>query len=155
MSLISNNKFRIGICWFLIVAACVSMMFVGDKASPQPATPSITETDQICISGALAESWMYVLTDKEFINEAVKMYESISYEESDQPMDMMTVGEVYCLTFSKGNEQLASFCVNKNGIFVTKPGTQPYKITSDFDFGELDRLIQKYSPLKATPDQIG
>lgn len=154
MNLISNNKFRIGVCWLLIVIACVSMMFVSNKPQ-QPVKPSITETNQICIKGAIPEDWMQVVTDKQFISEVVNWYDNITYEETTQQMDAMKTGEVYSLTFYKGRVEIASITINSDGIFVFELGTQPYKITSDFDFDELDSLIQGVisKPADATQDE--
>lgn len=150
MNSISNNKVRIVVCWILLIVVCVTMTFIPQKsAKPQTTTPppkpqlTVSDADQVCITGALYESWMYVVTDKDFLNKTSKMLDGLKYEKSDKAVNMMNAKEVYSLTYSKGNEQIKTFIIDINGMMSFEAGGQSYKITSDFDFSELDRLIQE------------
>lgn len=150
MSSISNKTVRIIICWVLLIVACVAMIFIPQKsvqteAAPPPAKPELklSDADQVCIKGALYESWMYVFTDKQFIADTAKILDNLEYEKSKDAVNMMDAHKVYCLTFSKGNKHIKKFIVDDNNMLCFSEGTQSYKITSDFDFEELSKLVQE------------
>lgn len=135
MNLISSNILK-RIC---VLMLCVFMLISITACSKN--TEDIEEVDQICVSGSYVESWMYVYTDKDFVNEMVDIYNSIQYEETDEDVDVMTEGEVLFFTFNKGNDQQAKFIVDKNSVFTFEAGTQCYKITSEFDFDYVKGLV--------------
>ena len=135
------------VCMVLSISACTKN------------TKDIEEVDQICVSGSYAESWMYVYTDEDFINEMVDIFNGIEYEETEESVDMMTAGEVLSFTFSKGNDVQTKFIVDKNNFFTFEAGTQAYKITSDFDFDYVKGLVDEQreafeKTLEATPDEV-
>lgn len=138
------------------IALCACIVFSCVACAKMPR--NLDETDQICVSGALYESWMYILTDDDFISQVVTTLESLEYEKSDEAVDMMTEKGVLCLSLSKGNENITKFIVDKNGRFCFEAGTQAYVITSEFDFEEFKALVDKEiesvkESLNATADE--
>lgn len=136
MSLILSNAFKRVVAFVLCVLLCLSL------SSCTNSTKDINEVDQICVSGSYAESWMYVFTDETFIDEMVSIFNGIEYEKTDASVDMMTVGEVYSFTFSKGTETQEAFIVDKNNNFVFEAGGQVYSIVSEFDFDKVKSLVE-------------
>ncbi len=126
---------------FAVFVLCMCIAFSCTACAKVP--KNINETDQICVSGALYESWMYVLTDKEFVTEMVTLLDEIEFEKSDEAVDMMTAGEIISFSFSKGNETITNFIVDKNGRFCFEAGEQAYVITSDFDFEHVKSLVDE------------
>ncbi len=141
MNLTSSKAFRICICWVLFLVACVGMFFIPKCEQG----PSLSDADQVCVSGALYESWMYVITDKAFLDETSKVLSSLDYKESEKAVNMMDEGKVLCFTYSKGSEQIQKYIVDSNGMLCFEAGGQSYKITSDFDFDKLSKLVKQYS----------
>ena len=140
MNLTSSKAFRICLCWVLLIAFCIGMMFV---SKPEQG-PSIYDADQVCVSGALYESWMYVITDKAFIEQTTVILSNLEYEKSKDYVNMMEPQEVLCFTYSKGSELIQKYIVDKNGMLCFEAGGQSYKITSEFDFDELYNLLKPY-----------
>ncbi len=138
MNLISNNILKRFCALVLFVCMLMCMTACSSKN-----TENIEEVDQICVSGSYVESWMYVYTDEDFINEMVDIYNSIQYEETDEAVDVMTAGEVLFFTFNNGNDAQAKFIVDKNSVFTYEAGTQSYKITSEFDFDYVKGLVDE------------
>lgn len=151
MNSISNNKTRIIFCWVLLIVVCIGMTFI-PKKNTQPAVPALTldDADQVCISGALYESWMYVVADKQFLNDTIEILDNLKYEKSDKAVNMMDAHKVYQFTYSKGNKQIKTFIVDSTGMLCFKAGGESYKITSQFDFKELDTIVQEYQATKKT-----
>ncbi|MBQ4128851.1 MAG: hypothetical protein IJD68_03665 [Ruminococcus sp.] len=140
----------------LAVLLCVCICFCFTACTKN--TKNIKNVDQICVSGSYAESWMYVLTDEEFVNEMVEIYNSVKYEKSEEYVDMMTAGEVLSFTYSNGSENVATFIVDKNLNLAFKAGGKPYRITSEFDFNDVYSKVKGQSQkvddsIAATPDQ--
>ena len=123
-------------------------------------TDDIEDVDQICVSGSYAESWMYVYTDEDFVNEMVDIYNSMKYEKTDETVDVMSEGEVLFFTFNNGNVEQAKLIVDKNSVITFEAGTQSYKITSEFDFDYVKGLVYEQQEKAfekapdATPDEI-
>ncbi|MBQ8538428.1 MAG: hypothetical protein IJ433_02110 [Ruminococcus sp.] len=138
----------------IALVLCICMSFAGCVSK----TDNIKDVDQICVSGSYTESWMYVFTDKGFIDEMVTVYNDLQYEETDENVDMMTAGEIYSFTFSKGNDTLARFIVDSNNVMTFEAGTQCYKIVSDFDFEHIKSLVEEQtlavSGADATSDEV-
>lgn len=138
MSLILNKSIRVLLACVLCVCICLSLTACTKN------TKDIKDVDQICVTGAVYESWMNVIADEEFVTEMVDMYNGLKYEKSDVQNDMSTEGECYSFTFNNGNETVATFIVDKSGNFSFEPGGQAYHITSDFDFEDLKDLVDEY-----------
>lgn len=138
----------------LMLSVCLCLPFAGCTKN----TKNVKNVDQICVSGSYAESWMYVFTNQDFIDDMVEVFNNIKYEKTDETVDMMTVDDVLFFTFSNGNSTLSKLIVDKNGIMTFEAGTDCYKIVSDFDFDYVKELVNKQidamsSPV-ATPDQL-
>lgn len=137
----------------LVLCVCICFAFTACTRN----TKNIKGADQICVSGALFESWMYVFTDEEFVAEMVEIFNDAEYEKSDVAVDMMTAGECLSFTFSKGNDTLTKFIVDKSGNFCFEAGTQAYRLVSDFDFsyvkGLVDEQIDAINGGTSTPDE--
>lgn len=131
-----NKTSRALVSALLLICLCFLM-----TACSKNATKDINGADQICVSGSYAESFMYIVTDEDFIQRMTDIYNSLEYEETDETVDMMTVGEVVSLSFNKGNENLGTLIVDKNNIMTFEAGTQCYRITSQFDFDEMKALV--------------
>lgn len=138
MSSTLNKSLRVLVCCVLCVCICLSLTACAQN------TEDIKDVDQICVSGAVYESWMYVLANEEFIAEMVDIYNGVKYEETDTQNDMSTSGECYSFTFNNGNETLATFIVDKSGNFSFEAGGQPYHIVSDFNFDYIKDLVDEY-----------
>lgn len=137
MSSILSKSLRILTVLVLVLAMCFSI--VGCDKNRK----DIKETDQICVSGAYVESFMYVFTDEAFVDEMVKVFENLKYEDTDESVDMMTAGKVFSFTFSNGNDTLARFIVDSNNTMTFEAGTQCYKIVSEFDFEHIKALVNE------------
>lgn len=151
MSLISNKILKRVAALLL----CVCVLFCATACTKN--TKNIKDVDQICVSGALYESWMHVYTDEEFVSEMVDIFNNLQYEKTEQSVNMMTAGEVLSFTFSKGNEQKATFIVDKNGVFAFEAGDKSYKIVSDFDFSYVYDLVESQKDTDdtaATDDEV-
>lgn len=137
----------------LVLAVCLCIPLAGCTRN----TKNIEDIDQICVSGAYTESWMNVFTDDTFINDMIEVYNAVKYEKTDEVIDLMTAGDVYFFSFSNGNDTLAKFIVDKNGIMTFEAGTECYKIVSDFDFSYIQEIVQKQvdasSNKEATADE--
>ncbi|MBQ7133362.1 MAG: hypothetical protein IJO20_02600 [Ruminococcus sp.] len=152
MSLTLNKVLRAVVS----VLLCVCICFAFSACTKN--TKNIKGADQICVSGALYESFMYVFTDEVFVDEMVTIFNDAKYEISDTPVDMMTPGECLSFTFSKGNDTLSKFIVDKSGTFCFVAGEQSYKLVTDFDFdyvkGLVDEQIKALNGTEATPDEV-
>ena len=137
MSSTLSKIFKTVLALVLVVCLCVPLSGCVRN------TRNIKNIDQICVSGAYTESWMYVFTDDTFINDMIEIYNTVEYEKTDEVIDLMTAGEVYFFSFSYGNNNQTKFIVNKNGIMTFEAGTECYKIVSDFDFSYIEELVQK------------
>ena len=138
MSSILNKSLRVLLCCVLCVCICLSLTACTRN------TKNISDVDQICVTGAVYESWMYVVADETFVAEMVEIYNGLKYEKTDTQNDMSTEGECYSFAFNNGNETLAKFIVDKSGNFSFEPGGQAYHITSDFDFEHIKDLVDEY-----------
>lgn len=152
MNSILSKSIRVLVACVLCVCICLSLTACTRN------TRNIDEVDQICVSGALYESWMYVLADKEFVDEMVEIYNSISYEKTDALVDTDCIGGVLFFSFNNGSENVAKFIVDKNNNFYFEAGKQAYHIVSDFDFDYVNGLVKEYSDKTedtiATPDEV-
>lgn len=135
MSSILNKTLRCLVA--VVLCLCMCLSFAGCSSK----TVDIEGADQICVSGSYAQSFMYVLTDDAVVGELSEMYNSIKYEETDEYIDISAGTDVYSLTFSNGNETLATIILDSNNNFVFSAGTQVYHIVSDFDYDRLKELI--------------
>lgn len=104
-------------------------------------TKDIEGVDQVCVSGAYAESHMFVISDQEIVDELTSMYNSIKYKETDELIDAYAGENIYNLTFSQGNETLGSIIIDDNLNFVFNAGEQVYHVESDFDFDRFTELL--------------
>ncbi len=105
----------------------------------------IRKADQICVSGALYESWMYIITDEAFIDETAKIFTSMNCKKSDNAVNMMDAGETLSFTFSKGEETLGKVIVDSSNRVCFEAGAQSYDITSEFDFDYVKDLVDKHT----------
>ena len=151
MNLILSKLCRVATAFALVLCICLSVTGCANK------TDNIKDVDQICVSGSYVESWMYVFTDEAFVEEMVKVYNGLQYEETDENVDMMTAGEVLSFTYSNGNDTLARLIVDSNKVMTFEAGTQCYKIVSDFDFEHIKSLVDEQtlavSGTSATDDE--
>ncbi|MBR2715209.1 MAG: hypothetical protein IKB73_03265 [Ruminococcus sp.] len=141
----------------LALILCLCMCFMLCSCKKKADKLDVEEISQICVKGALYESWMCNFTDDEFISEMVKMYNGIRYEKSEEAVNMMDAEKVYSLTFYNDDETVATFIVDVNKNCSFEAGGESYHIVSDFDFEELSKMINdQKTELKssiATPDQ--
>ncbi len=137
MSSILNKVFKSALALTLALAMCVSLTACTKN------TENIKDIDQIGLSGALYESWLYNSADEEFIAEMVDIYNSLKFEKSVETVDMMTAGDTLQFTFYADAEQVAEFIVDKNNMCCFEAGAQSYKIVSDFDFEHVKELVQE------------
>ena len=135
---LTSNKILRALCLLVLCAVIV----LSTTACAQR-TEELGNVNQICVSGAYVESWMNVFTDEKFIDEMVKFYDSIKYEETDENVDVNTAGEVFSFTYSQGNKVKTKFIVDKNGVMTFEAGTQCYQIVSDFDFDYIKGLVDE------------
>ena len=137
----------------IMLCVCISFAFCACTRN----TKNIKDADQICVSGALYESWMYVFTDEDFVAEMVGIFNEAKYEKTDVAVDMMTHYECLSFTFSKGNDTITKFIVDKSGNFCFEAGGQAYRLVTDFDFdyvkGLVDEQIEVINGGTASPDE--
>ncbi len=136
MSSILNKILKFSFCVVLCLSVCLCMTACTKN------TKDIKSADQICVSGALYESFMYTLSDEEFVSQMVDIYNGLKYEKTDEHVDMMTVGETYTLTFFDGADTVTTLIFDSNNNCCFEAGGQAYKIVSDFDFGEVKVIIK-------------
>lgn len=147
-----NKIARIAVACVLLL--CIALSFSACGEAPK----NLDKADQICVSGALYESWMYILTDEAFIDEVVTTFDSVKTEKTNETVDMMTAEKVLSFTFSEGNETLGKIVVDSNNHLCYEAGGQAYVITSEFDFTALKELVDKEidevkASIHATPDE--
>ncbi len=151
MSSTLNKTFKAVVSLVLCVYVCFAFTACTKN------TKNIKNADQICVSGALYESFMYVFTDEAFVAEMVEIFNDAKYENSDVAVDMMTAGECLSFTFNDGNDTLTKFIVDKSGNFCFEAGEQSYHIVTDFDFdyvkGLVDEQIEAINGGASTPDE--
>lgn len=126
----------------LAVILCVCVIF--SLTACAPSVGKIKKADQVCVSGALYESWMYVITDEAFLDEITDIFTHMKYKKSDDAVDMMNAGETLSFTFSKGEETLGKVIIDSSNRVCFEAGTQSYDITSEFDFGYIKSLVDKH-----------
>lgn len=127
---------------FCRVLACVlCLCILLSLTACSPVSSNISKADQICVSGALYESWMYVLTDEAFIDKTVDIFKSLDCKKSDDAVNMMDAGEVLSFTFNQGDKTLGKVIVDSNNRVCFEAGGQSYDITSEFDFDYVKRLV--------------
>lgn len=154
MNSILNKIFRV------VTASILCLIIAFSITACNKVPKNLDESSQVCVSGALYESWMYVFTDESFINEVVSIFDSVNTKKSDEVVDMMTAGEVLSFTFSAGEETLGKIIVDSNNRLCYEAGEQSYMITSDFDFVSLKELVDdEIERVKATlnattPDEL-
>ncbi|MBE6824992.1 MAG: hypothetical protein E7513_06570 [Ruminococcaceae bacterium] len=132
-----NKILKASLVCVLVVTICLSLTACTKYSK------NIKDIDQIGISGALYESFMYTTTDEDFITEMVDIYNSLKYEKTDKAVDMMTAHEVFQFTFYSEAEVEVKFIVDKNNVFSFEAGGQAYKIVSDFDFEHVKELVDE------------
>lgn len=138
-----------------ILCVCIGLSCTACNNAPK----NLSDADQICVSGALYESWMYILTDEGFIDEMAEIFSSVDVKKSEEPVDMMTAQKVLSFAFSKGNDSICKVIVDNNNHLCYEAGGQAYIITSDFDFSYVKSLVDEQieavkESYNATADEI-
>lgn len=163
MNLTSNKTVRICVCAFLFVVAIAVMILIGTKAPAEVSVPPVVDdgkiknADQVNVSEGIYSSMLYVLSDKEFVDETVKLYNSLEYTETDELITYVDPEKrCYILQYSYKGEMLKKLIVTKEGLCAFEVGGKVYKITSDFDFDALDSLVMDNIPKQpeTTPPTI-
>ena len=154
MNLTSNKTFRICICAFLFVVALVVMILIGAKTPvEQPVVDDgkIKNADQVNVSEGIYSSMLYVLSDEDFVDETVKLFNNLEYTETDEFITYVDPEKkCYILQYSYKGEMLKKLIVTKEGLCAFEIGGKVYKIISEFDFDALDRLVKENIPQEPT-----
>jgi len=154
MNSISSKIIRIIALYLLVVIVCLS--FAACKKDEQKLTDNVDDSkikaaDQVSVTENVFSSTIHVLSDKDFINETVELFNNLEYKKSDKDIIYAKYdADMYILRYSDKGKLIKTLIITRDGLCAFEVGTQVYEVTSEFDFDALDKLIKDNIPAEPT-----